>query len=101
MASASDQRITVHTVPGAKSTECVGAHGDALKVRVTAPPVDGKANALLQRFLAETFGLAPSAVELVGGNTQRRKIFVLHWADAAARARGEQRHAALMAGSAP
>lgn len=90
------QRITVHVVPGAKHTECVGAHGDALKVRVTAPPVDGKANALLLRFLAESFGLGYSAVELVGGATSRRKIFALTWPDSAQHASGEQRLATMM-----
>ena len=90
------QRITVHVVPGAKHTEYVGAHGDALKVRVTAPPVDGKANALLQRFLADTFGLGNSAVELVGGATSRRKIFTLTWSDAAQKALGEQRLTDMM-----
>ena len=82
-----DLRVTVHVVPGAKKTEAVGLHGDALKVRVSAPPVDGKANAALQRFLADAFGLPLNAVEQTSGLAQRRKGFVLHCPDASAFAR--------------
>ena len=90
------QRITVHVVPGARQTAVVGAHGDALKVKVMAPPVDGKANALLQHLIADTFGLPGAAVTLVSGTTSRRKTFALNWPDAPARVQGEQRLAELM-----
>jgi uncharacterized protein len=89
-------RITLHVVPGAKKTEAAGLHGDALKVRVSAPPVDGKANAALQRFLADTFGLPLNAVEQTSGLTQRRKGFVLHFPVAEAHARGQAVLAQLM-----
>ena len=49
--------LALHVQPGAKRTQAEGAHGDALKVRLAAPPVDGKANAELVRFLAEAFGV--------------------------------------------
>ena len=91
-----DLRVTLHVVPGAKKTEAVGLHGDALKVRVSAPPVDGKANAALQRFLADTFGLPLNAVEQISGLTQRRKGFVLHYPAADACARGQALLAQLM-----
>jgi len=91
-----DLRVTLHVVPGAKKTEAVGLHGDALKVRVSAPPVDGKANAALQRFLADTFGLPLNAVEQTSGLTQRRKGFVLHYPAADACARGQALLAQLM-----
>lgn len=82
------QRVSVHAVPGAKKTEAVGLHGDALKVRVAAPPVEGKANAALQRFLADTFGLPLAAVEQTAGFTQRRKAFALHHPSPVSLARG-------------
>ena len=48
-------------------------HGDALKIRVASPPVEGKANEALRRFLAEAFGVALRNVALVHGETSRRK----------------------------
>ena len=66
--------LTLHIQPGAKKTECVGLHGDALKIRLAAPPVDGKANAALVAFVADYFGLAKSAVRLKSGQTSRRKV---------------------------
>ena len=55
--------LTLHIQPGARKTEVVGLHGDALKIRLAAPPVDGKANAALIAFIADRLGLAKSAVE--------------------------------------
>ncbi len=49
-------------------------HGEALKIRLAAPPVDGKANEALLRFVAETLGLPKSAVSLKSGQTSRRKV---------------------------
>jgi uncharacterized protein (TIGR00251 family) len=46
--------LVLHVQPGAKRTEVAGVHGDALKIRLAAPPVDGKANAELVRFLARS-----------------------------------------------
>ena len=61
---ATDGRITLtlHIQPGAKKTEFGGLHGDALKIRLAAPPVDGKANEALIKFVADTLGLPKSAV---------------------------------------
>jgi hypothetical protein len=66
--------LTLHIQPGAKKTEVAGAHGDALKIRLAAPPVDGKANAALIGFVADRLGLAKSAVSLKSGQTSRRKV---------------------------
>ena len=73
---ASDGRITLtlHIQPGAKKTEFAGLHGDALKIRLAAPPVDGKANEALIRFIADTLALPKSAVCLKSGQTSRRKV---------------------------
>lgn len=70
-----DLLLTLHVQPRASRDELAGVHGDALKVRITAPPVDGKANAHLTRFLADAFGVPQNAVELIRGATGRRKLF--------------------------
>ena len=73
---ASDGRITLtlHIQPGAKKTEFAGLHGDALKIRLAAPPVDGKANAALLAYLAQCFGVPQRQVTLKQGDTSRRKV---------------------------
>lgn len=66
--------LTLHIQPGAKKTEIVGLHGDALKIRLAAPPVDGKANAALLSFVADQLGIAKSSIHLKSGQTSRRKV---------------------------
>lgn len=65
--------LTLHIQPGAKKSEIVGTHGEALKIRLAAPPVDGKANDCLIEFLAGLLAIPRSDVELVSGQTSRRK----------------------------
>ena len=67
-------KLPIHATPGAKRTEAAGEHGGALRVRLGAPPVDGKANAALIAFDADRLGLAKSAVSLKSGRTSRRKV---------------------------
>ena len=74
--------LTLHIQPGAKKTEVAGEHGDALKIRLAAPPVDGKANAALIAFVADRLGLAKSAVSLKSGQTSRRKVLEVSGAPA-------------------
>jgi len=69
--------LTLHIQPGAKKTEIAGTHGDALKIRLNAPPVDGKANAALIDFLAERLKLAKSRITLKSGQTSRRKVLAV------------------------
>jgi len=80
---AADGRVTLtlHIQPGAKKTEIAGLHGDALKIRLAAPPVDGKANEALIGFIAETVGLPRAAVTLKSGQTSRRKVLEISGAD--------------------
>lgn len=80
---AGDGRITLtlHIQPGAKKTEFAGLHGDALKIRLAAPPVDGKANEALVRFLADVLDLPKSAVMLKSGQTSRRKVLEVTGSD--------------------
>ncbi len=66
-------RLLVHVQPRAKRSEVAGRHGDAVKVRLAAPPVDGAANEELVRFMAETLRLPRRAVRVVAGLTARRK----------------------------
>lgn len=78
--------LRLHIQPGAKKTEVVGLHGEALKIRLAAPPVDGKANACLLAFLAERLGVAKSAVSLLSGDASRAKrVHVSGVTDAAAK----------------
>ncbi len=65
--------LSVHVQPGARVTEVVGRHGDALKVRVAAPATDGRANEAVLALIAKEFGLARHDVELVAGASSRRK----------------------------
>ncbi|MDR1162753.1 MAG: DUF167 domain-containing protein [Candidatus Accumulibacter sp.] len=65
--------LTLHVQPGAKRTEIAGLYGGALKVRLAAPPVDGKANDALIAFLAERLGVSKSAILLKSGQTSRDK----------------------------
>ncbi len=65
--------LRLHIQPGAKKTEVVGLHGEALKIRLAAPPVDGKANACLIGFLADRLGVAKASVSLVSGESSRAK----------------------------
>jgi hypothetical protein len=83
---AADGRITLtlHIQPGAKKTEFAGLHGDALKIRLAAPPVDGKANEALIKFVAETLKLPKSAVNLKSGQTSRRKVLEVIGAESSA-----------------
>ena len=74
-------RLHVHAQPGAKRTEFAGLHGEAIKIRVHAPPVEGKANEELMRFLADTFSISVSSVTLVRGDKSRSKVFDLAGVD--------------------
>ncbi len=65
--------IVVHIQPRASRTEVVGWHGDAIKIRIKAPPVEGAANRELLRFLAQRLHVSPSAVQLLSGAGGRRK----------------------------
>ncbi len=70
-------RLTVQIQPRASRTEVVGLHGDALRIRLSAPPVDGAANDALVRYLAERLEVARGAITLVSGRSSRRKVVVL------------------------
>ena len=66
--------LSVRLHPGARKNSVTGVHGDALKIALTAPPVDGKANEALIAFLADALHLPRARVALVAGATSRAKI---------------------------
>ena len=69
--------LALHVQPKAARTEYVGVHGDALKFRVAAPPVDGAANEEICRYLAERFGLRKGDVIVQTGQASRHKRIIL------------------------
>jgi uncharacterized protein (TIGR00251 family) len=66
-------RVALRVQPRASRNEVAGLHGDTLKVRLAAPPVDGAANEALVRYLAEILAVPRAAVTLVGGHSSRSK----------------------------
>lgn len=70
--------IDLRVQPRASRDEIVGAQGERLKVRITAPPVDGKANTHLLKYLAKAFGVPRSSVRLVRGETGREKTIAIN-----------------------
>ena len=73
--------LAVRAQPGAKKTAITGVYGEGaaaqLKIAVHAPPLEGRANAALIAFLAETFAVPRNAVELVSGELSRSKVILL------------------------
>ncbi len=69
--------LSVRAQPGARKTGVVGEHGGALKVAVTAPPEDGRANKALMEVIREFLNLKRSQIELLSGATSRDKRFLL------------------------
>lgn len=67
-------RLTVHVLPRASRSEIAGWREGALRVRLTAPPVDGAANNALTDFLASTLGVRRAEVMLISGHTSRTKV---------------------------
>ncbi len=65
--------IQVHATPRASKNQIQGLHGDALKIRLQAPPVDGKANDTLIEFLAQSLGIPQRQITLLSGQTSRQK----------------------------
>jgi uncharacterized protein (TIGR00251 family) len=81
-------RLRVRVQPRASRSEIAGVHGDELRIRLQAPPVDGAANEALVRFLADALGAPRAAVEIVSGLASRSKTVVIRGvaeADAARR----------------
>jgi uncharacterized protein (TIGR00251 family) len=80
-------RVRLRVSPGADRTEIVGRRGDVWKVRVTAVAERGKANAAVERLLADVLGVPRAAVSVVSGRTGRDKVVEISGLDPAAVAR--------------
>jgi uncharacterized protein (TIGR00251 family) len=65
--------LSLHIQPRASKNELCGVQDNALKVRLTSPPVDGAANKLCREFLADVFKVPKSSVEIISGETSRHK----------------------------
>ncbi len=68
-----DLLLQLYVQPKASRDQIVGLHGDAVKIAITAPPVEGKANSHIQKLLATLFAVSKSQVELVKGDISRHK----------------------------
>ena len=66
--------LTLHVQPGAKRSEITGLHGTALKIRLAAPPIEGRANEALLKFVAALFDVPLRQVELKQGMQSRHKV---------------------------
>jgi len=69
--------LTLHVQPGARRSEITGLHGDALKIRLAAPPVEGRANEALLKFIAGVFDVPLRQVELKQGTQSRHKVVAI------------------------
>jgi hypothetical protein len=65
--------LKVYLQPKSSKNELVGPYRDGIKVKVTAPPIEGKANEALIRFLAKEIGIPPSSIEITKGHHAREK----------------------------
>lgn len=74
--------LDLHVQPGAKVTAVVGEHGGRLKLKISAPPVDNKANEHLLTWLAARLGVPKSALRMVRGETSRQKTVAVHGVEA-------------------
>jgi uncharacterized protein (TIGR00251 family) len=80
---ASETRLSVRVAPGAARSAVVGRHGTGWRLRVSAPPVDGRANEAVERLLAEALGLRVRDVGIVSGHGARDKTVALTGIDPA------------------
>lgn len=69
--------ISVRVVPRSSRTECAGMQGDALKLKITAPPVEGKANEECIRFLSEILGVRRSDIAILSGHRSKNKQIIV------------------------
>ncbi len=65
--------VSLHVQPNAPKSEVIGEFNGALKIKIKAPPVDGKANSEIQRFLSELLGVAKNQIEILKGDKSKQK----------------------------
>ena len=66
--------LRIRVQPRARRSEVAGEHGGAIKLKIAAPPVDGKANEECRRFLTKLFGVSLGSVEIISGESSRDKV---------------------------
>ena len=66
-------RVKFRIIPNARKTEFVGEYADALKIKLCAPPIEGKANAELVKFLSKSLGVSKASIAFVSGETSKDK----------------------------
>lgn len=71
-------KISIYVQPGAKKSEFVGVHGQSIKIRIKAPPADGKANETLIEFLADFFKISLQKINIVQGQQSRYKVIEIY-----------------------
>ncbi len=81
--------LKVYLQPKSSRNEIVGPYRDGIKVKITAPPVEGKANEGLVRFLARELDLAPSQIEIIKGHHSREKTLRIDHPEGIARITGK------------
>jgi uncharacterized protein (TIGR00251 family) len=69
--------LRIRVVPNAKRSEVVGEYGEAIKIKIAAPALDGKANEALREFLSKTLDLPGRAIELISGEKSRDKVVAI------------------------
>lgn len=69
--------LTLYVQPGAKNTGIAGLHGDMLKIKLAAAPVEGKANKALTNYLADLFRVSQCQIALKAGGKSRHKVIVI------------------------
>ena len=74
-------KFRVFVQPRSSKNTISGLHGDALKIRITAPPVDNAANKMCIQFLAKSLQVSKSSIEIISGHTSRTKMVLLRYID--------------------
>jgi uncharacterized protein len=69
--------LTLHVQPRAKHSKIVSLHGDALKIRLAAPPIEGRANEALLKFIVDLFDIPLRNIELLHGGQSRHKVVAI------------------------
>lgn len=73
--------LKLRVTPNAAKSEVVGWHGDALRIRVAAPPTNGRANSAVIEILADYLGIRPKAIEIARGHASRDKVAHIYGVD--------------------
>jgi len=84
-------KFKVFIQPRSSKNMIVGLYGDALKIKLKAPPVDGAANKMCIQYLAKCLKVPKSSLEIISGHTSRSKMILLHAANQSAASKSERK----------